>query len=36
MVKARAMVTRRFGGPNEFTLEEIDIPDPSPASYWSE
>jgi NADPH2:quinone reductase len=22
------MVTRHFGGPNEFTLEEIDIPDP--------
>jgi NADPH2:quinone reductase len=30
MVKARAMVTPRFGGPNEFTLEDIDIPDPGP------
>jgi Zn-dependent alcohol dehydrogenase len=30
-VKARAMVTRRFGDPNEFTLEEIDIPDPGPS-----
>ena len=29
-VKARAMVTRRFGGPNEFTLEDIEIPDPEP------
>jgi NADPH2:quinone reductase len=24
------MVTRRFGGPNEFALEEIDVPDPGP------
>jgi len=29
-VKARAMVTHHFGGPNEFKLEEIDIPDPGP------
>lgn len=29
-MKARAMVTHHFGGPNEFKLEEIDIPDPGP------
>jgi NADPH2:quinone reductase len=29
-VKTRAMVTHRFGGPNEFTLEQIEIPDPGP------
>ena len=29
-MKARAIVTHYFGGPNEFKLEEIDIPDPGP------
>ncbi len=29
-MKARAMVIRRFGGPEELKPEEIDIPDPGP------
>jgi NADPH2:quinone reductase len=28
-MKARAMVIHRFGGPEEFKLEEVDIPDPA-------
>src|SRR5258705_6470432 len=29
-MKARAMAIHRFGGPSEFRLEEIEVPDPGP------